>query len=236
MSSALTLDSVLAAMEAPLQGATIQKTDNPDFMGTIDDWNICHRSFLNPSGSSSARAFDVEDFLTHFFQQPPSLRLSLCAFAALYDQNQHLIEGTADDYAVRARKAVIQEVLDGNLSYKTVQACTAIARYATWKGTPAISVQFMDLSFKLIRDLRLNVDPDDSPWLASLGLTPRQREERRRIFWEAYWMFSWRQALTPKTDDHSESDIACELMKRPNQIMDPFGTRTIVVRLYFKFS
>ncbi|ORY39130.1 hypothetical protein BCR33DRAFT_720369 [Rhizoclosmatium globosum] len=207
MSSALTLDSVLAAMEAPLQGATIQKTDNPDFMGTIDDWNICHRSFLNPSGSSSARAFDAEDFLTHFFQQPPSLRLSLCAFAALYDQNQHLIEGTADDYAVRARKAVIQEVLDGNLSYKTVQACTAIARYAIWKGTPAISVQFMDLSFKLIRDLRLNVDPDDSPWLASLSLTPRQREERRRIFWE--------------TDDHSESDIACELMKRPNQIIDP---------------
>ncbi|KAJ3061275.1 hypothetical protein HDU99_005611, partial [Rhizoclosmatium hyalinum] len=66
-------------------------------------------------------------------------------------------------------------------------------------------------------ELRLNTDPDDSPWLYALNLSPRQKEERRRVCWSVVVRYAWNMALL---NDEMSFDIDCSNLKAPSAVYD----------------
>ncbi|KAI9352602.1 hypothetical protein BDR26DRAFT_849531, partial [Obelidium mucronatum] len=80
----------------------------------------------------------------------------------------------------------------------------------------------------MIIQLRIDVDPDDSPWLFHLNLTPRQKEDRRRAFWGVYWVLKHEQAtsdtitVTTTATMTSPLNLNNSRMKPPNEINDPY--------------
>ncbi|KAJ3029452.1 UNVERIFIED_CONTAM: hypothetical protein HDU68_012135 [Siphonaria sp. JEL0065] len=95
----------------------------------------------------------------------------------------------------RARKAVIRS-FDEKPTYRTVQTLYFVALFATWKGQPEAGKPFLQLALDLIIRLRLDIDPDYSPWLYHLNLTPRQKEDRRRAFWACFLHMKFHQTVS----------------------------------------
>ncbi|ORY42051.1 hypothetical protein BCR33DRAFT_718666 [Rhizoclosmatium globosum] len=69
---------------------------------------------------------------------------------------------------------------------------------------------------ELAIELRMNIDPDDSPWL--LHLSVREKEERRRAFWYSYRAYSIVQNLTASP---RKLPIWVQTVKYPSQVYDP---------------
>ncbi|KAJ3007447.1 UNVERIFIED_CONTAM: hypothetical protein HDU68_003506 [Siphonaria sp. JEL0065] len=109
-------------------------------------------------------------------------RLTVCAISAHY---ACLPAHIALSYYQRARKAFIRSEVS-KPTHQTVQALVNICLFAQAKDQPALKLPFLQRAIDLIIALRLDVDPDDSPWLYNLNLTPRQKEDRRRAFWNCY--------------------------------------------------
>ncbi|ORY53449.1 hypothetical protein BCR33DRAFT_844776 [Rhizoclosmatium globosum] len=182
----------LKAMEQSVQDMEKQTSNvqYPDLMPSLDDWLICSK-YLTQNGTASprSRVIDAESFLDNFFEKPVVLRFIMCGWALMKTKNT-TDEGLA--YYNRARKALMRS--NWTASVDMVFAFTMI--YQTARTN--IGKQFLDMAVEMAFELRMDVDPDESPWLSHL--TPRQKEERRRVFWNCFGNLSHYAASAPGGD------------------------------------
>ncbi|ORY53450.1 hypothetical protein BCR33DRAFT_732348 [Rhizoclosmatium globosum] len=187
----------LQAMEQSVQEHAKEPFDieDPDLMPTLDDWLICS-NYLTRNGTSPplSRVIDATSFLSEFFQKPAVLRYIMCCWALIKTKNAATEEGIL--YYNRARKALIRS--DWTSSVDMVYAFTMIYQTAYFRFQPSIGKQFLDMAVEMAFELGMDTDPDDSPWLSHL--TPRQKEERRRVFWNCFGNLSHHAASSPGGD------------------------------------
>ncbi|KAJ3294670.1 hypothetical protein HDU79_010628 [Rhizoclosmatium sp. JEL0117] len=81
----------------------------------------------------------------------------------------------------------------------------------------SIAIEFLKHSFAMLIELRMDIDPDDSPWLSHLS--PRQKEERRRLFWQLYKQYSFELSYLP---DPLDFFLVGDKVKPIGQVFDPF--------------
>ncbi|ORY39135.1 hypothetical protein BCR33DRAFT_720371 [Rhizoclosmatium globosum] len=190
--------------------------EDSDLIPTIDDWLICfHCLHIGNGELYTMMQFDSETFLKDFFHLEPFFRLSICAKFAL--SSEFITEAVALSYYNRARKALEHADLS-QPSLQTVQGLFQIYQFIYHKGQIFLGRQIMDMGVKALLAIRLNHDPDDSPWLFHLNLTVRQKEERRRVFWAFYYYWAMAAALSP---DPLSAVIAPVNMKPPGLVLDP---------------
>ncbi|KAJ3011586.1 UNVERIFIED_CONTAM: hypothetical protein HDU68_001607 [Siphonaria sp. JEL0065] len=208
------LDYITSMAEMPLTDHEDQSWDleNPDLMATIDDWALVF-NFLSPQPIRFS--YDGDNLIKTFFHQPAGFRLILCAFAAF---NSNLLASLQLSYYNRARKALIRAINE-KPSHQTVQALLSVFGFAEMKGQPDIGHAIFQTALNMVATLRLDIDPDDSPWLYHLNLTERQKEDRRRAFWGCYITLVTEQALSPT--NFSETSLSATKIKEPATIMDP---------------
>ncbi|ORY46938.1 hypothetical protein BCR33DRAFT_715335 [Rhizoclosmatium globosum] len=190
--------------------------EDPDLMPSNDDFALCVRYFtFNGTRPPAASMFDADRILKGFFTISPILRLVLCAYVAIVSP----IPVPADiqfSYYKRARKALVR-FGHQKPSLEMVQSYHLLHAFSALKGQPIIGKQFLKASLDMILDLQMNIDPDDSPWLANLS--PREKEERRRAFWACYTYFSFERAVSPHA---IQMDIKTDRMKGAG--LDPAAT------------
>ncbi|KAJ3063620.1 hypothetical protein HDU99_004763, partial [Rhizoclosmatium hyalinum] len=204
-----------------LKSTLADETDNnweledPDLMPNMHDFILC-QAYFTKSGTRSPlyAGLDAEMFLNNYFQLSAAVRLTFCAFAAHDLSNETL----AISYYKRARKALARKPFI-KPSLELVQTYTCLFHFAINKGQPVIALQFLRAGLQSIRELKLDVDPDDSPWLYSLNLSERRKEERRRTFWQIFWHWSWQRALSD--EDIIDFPITSVNVKPPSQVFDP---------------
>ncbi|ORY39179.1 hypothetical protein BCR33DRAFT_853716 [Rhizoclosmatium globosum] len=209
----------MRAMETSLldQEASNWEIQDPDLMPTVKDWNLCYR-YMTKGGTlpyPQSISHDAETFMLNFFSLPPVYRLIKCAmFAQVF-----LLRDEAVSYYKRARKAFLK--IGFIPSIEDFHASVYAAHFAYISGQPVIGMQFLKSGVAMIRQLKLNVDPDNSPWLFHLNLTERQKEDRRRAFWTWYSIFNVHQAMC-NNDYLLDVVIDCDKMKPPSQVYDPY--------------
>ncbi|KAJ3288257.1 hypothetical protein HDU79_004983 [Rhizoclosmatium sp. JEL0117] len=209
------LSQTLAAFETPLVDFQIldNTIEDPDLMPTINDYLLVYRWLTNEGRKPpNVQNMDADYFLRTFFTQSALSRLSACALAVDFLDTSDV---TSFQYYRRARKAVIRE--SGVISFENVLSMYRLYQFAEWKGQPLVGMQFLKMAFEMIKELRLDVDPDDSPWLLHLNLSERQKEERRRAYWSPYYMWSRAYSLSLEVFDVK---ISTDRVKPPKIVMD----------------
>ncbi|ORY47662.1 hypothetical protein BCR33DRAFT_735850 [Rhizoclosmatium globosum] len=210
------LDHIIHAFDQPLN-TTDMMIEDPDLMPTMDDFVLAW-SFCTANGTQPPLWFgmDGDHFLRTFFSQPPYLRLALCAFAA-HSRIPPLPEPVCFSLFQRARKAIFR--MEGNeVCVEMVKALTYLFLFSMHKGQPSIGRKFLERGAEILLELRLDVDPDDSPWLFPLNLTPRQKEDRRRAFWALYGWFITDLGLNP--DASFTVPLSDNGVKPPHEVVD----------------
>ncbi|KAI9339982.1 hypothetical protein BDR26DRAFT_861919 [Obelidium mucronatum] len=196
--------------------------EDPDLMPTLEDFAIVYN--FNTKGGSITPiccfSYDNDHFLRTFFHQPPVLRMIYCAMAA-YTTTPILPESIQLSYYARARKALVRAMSD-KPTHQTVQALLNVCLFAFWKGQPDIGAPFFKMALSLISMLKLDIDPDDSPWLFNLKLSPRQKEDRRRAFWACYWYLCFQQSVAKVTDSIISISLNHAKIKPPSGVDDPY--------------
>ncbi|KAJ3245305.1 hypothetical protein HDU78_009550 [Chytriomyces hyalinus] len=188
------LDRIVAAAEGSMDTGctgmnmnTSLALEHPDLVATHDDWVIVAQ-FFNSSdrivrASAAHRLISTAAFLDSFFAQPAPLRLTICALAA--HANPSIPDNVCISYYNRARKAVMRSI--DKPSLKNLQTLYLIANFAIVNGQPTIGKPFFINALWMLIHLRMDVDPDASPWLAHLNLSELEKEERRRAFWLCFY-------------------------------------------------
>ncbi|ORY45574.1 hypothetical protein BCR33DRAFT_784339 [Rhizoclosmatium globosum] len=191
--------------------------EDPDLMPTQDDWTLVYRYITN-NGQSPPVMFSIDGdlHLRNYFRSSPALRLISAAVSA-HVVTPPVPETIALSYYKRARKAIAW-AMNQEQTVETIQSLYWLYLFSTWKGQPVIGRAFLKMALEVILNLRMNIDPDDSPWLYHLNLSPREKEGRRRAFWASYQMYQWEYALSIDTEYINISD---QWMKPPTQIYDP---------------
>ncbi|KAJ3287506.1 hypothetical protein HDU79_005651 [Rhizoclosmatium sp. JEL0117] len=164
--------------------------EDPDLTPTLEDYALFYRFTLVSRES-------LEN------------RLVLCATAALTLKDT-VPDDVAFSYYQRARKAVMKYAHIP--SVRTAQAFHYIFLFSLWKGQPSLGQPFFQRAIEMANDLRLNVDPDNSPWLHSLKLTEIQKEERRRVYWSLQYLSNYTKSI---------SEDACQIECEPDASMKP---------------
>ncbi|KAI9325005.1 hypothetical protein BDR26DRAFT_880245 [Obelidium mucronatum] len=188
--------------------------EDPDLMPTIDDWMLVYTA---RHASTVRFGYDRPNCLNSFFQQPPMFRLIICAVSAL---SIPLPDEIQFSYYNRCRKAVVRAIHE-KPTYQTVQSLMMLFQFAEARGQPDISRSLFQTALSLIKSLRLDIDPDLSPWLAHLNLTERQKEDRRRAFWCSYSVMVTEEAVSNETFANSET-LSSVNIKPPATIHDPY--------------
>ncbi|KAI9324987.1 hypothetical protein BDR26DRAFT_880215 [Obelidium mucronatum] len=190
--------------------------EDPDLMPTFDDWLLVQRvNTSNGTRRPLCFSYDGAQFLDSFFHQPAAWRLIHCATCA-YESG--LPEDIQLSYFRRARKAVLQAMCE-KPTYQTVQTFYFITLFAAWKGQPEAGRPFLKAALDLVISLRLDIDPDDSPWLFNLNLSPREKEDRRRAFWSTFWHLKFEQAVS---SDAIHVSIDSSRIKPPGAVHEPY--------------
>ncbi|ORY31489.1 hypothetical protein BCR33DRAFT_856866 [Rhizoclosmatium globosum] len=213
------LQQYMKAFETPMfdHGDKSMDLEDPDLMCTFDDWMLVF-NWLSRNGTRAipiARWMDAESMLKEFFYKPPALRLILCcsALQASYFSSNRSNPNAELSYFRRARKAFYRAELS---SADMVSFYFYLGLQASDIGEMKISEQCLRSAIELIIDLKMDVDPDDSPWLSHL--TARQREERRRFFWIIYIQYSH---VVSYSVDAPEYNFNSDKIKPPSQVYDP---------------
>ncbi|KAJ3285035.1 hypothetical protein HDU79_007633 [Rhizoclosmatium sp. JEL0117] len=234
------LDQVLQVFNSSLQETQFDYADwrmeDPDLMPTIEDFMLAW-SLSTANGTRPPVWFgmDGDYFLRTFFVQPSYLRFALCAIAA-HVHNPPLPEAVSFSLFQRARKAILR-MAGCKPCVDMVKAYGYLVLFAIHKGQPAVGQNFLKLGLDVIRDLRLDVDPDDSPWLFHLNLTPRQKEDRRRAFWGLYGNYMADLGYNP--DPSFECDISGDNVKPPGEVFDlgrPIFEDSVALKWVWKLS
>ncbi|ORY44938.1 hypothetical protein BCR33DRAFT_816753 [Rhizoclosmatium globosum] len=225
------LEHYLQALSTPFVDYDYEngQLEDPDLIPTAADFQVVHTDL---SKRPCALSYDADKLLHKFFSLPPVLRycvfhlfsfciitkvhfrLTLCVVSAILSGLQDL----SVSYYLRARKALIRAAEQGP-TFELAQSYYFLSLFANMKGETIVSRKFLTGCLDLIVELKLDVDPDDSPWLHHLNLTPREKEERRRLFWANYWSLVRAQACSP---DPITIELSCHRMKQPSNINDPY--------------
>ncbi|ORY44921.1 hypothetical protein BCR33DRAFT_716836 [Rhizoclosmatium globosum] len=211
---ARTLEQYIQVIEAPLVNydTDAMEMEDPDLMATLDDFQIVAKETIK---HPCVLSYDADKLLNKFFSLPAVLRLTLCV-VSFYMSG---LKDISVSYYLRARKALIRAAeSEQGPTFELVQSYYFLSLFSNMKGQPVISRQFLTGCLDLIVTLRLDIDPDDSPWLHHLNLTAREKEERRRLFWANYWSLVRAQACSP---DPITIELSCYRMKGPTMIYDP---------------
>ncbi|KAI9333107.1 hypothetical protein BDR26DRAFT_868603 [Obelidium mucronatum] len=198
--------------------------EDPDLLPTLLDYEMVYKPMTsngwNPPIFSS---FDGDNFLKTFFQQPPFFRLMQCTMGA-FERGSAVPESVSMSYFTRAKKAWIRTLNTKSLyqTHQTVQSLFWVFIFTGWKGQPDVGRPYLVAAIELIKELQLDVDPDDSPWLIPLNLTPRQREDRRRAFWSVYSYAVIENAISSNSNQCFVLPFNANKMKPPSTINDPY--------------
>ncbi|KAJ3289864.1 hypothetical protein HDU79_003714 [Rhizoclosmatium sp. JEL0117] len=221
--TASAFDRITSAFEEPFKvaddSAHFFGLEDKDLIPTIDDFSLfCRFAIMENFNLLIRRSLPLRVFLKTFFHQPPPLRLVLGAISA------HLVrppvsEDVVFSYHRRAKKAVMKYAHIPSL--KTAQAFYWIFSVSLWKGQPALGQPFFLRALEMAKELRLNIDPEDSPWLLHHHLTEFEKEERRRFFWVCDFLLRLTQSI---------SEEACQIefdqdqgLRPPSVIYDSDG-------------
>ncbi|KAJ3063585.1 hypothetical protein HDU99_004773, partial [Rhizoclosmatium hyalinum] len=128
-----------------------------DLMPTTEDFLLCQR-YLTRNGARTpiTVAFDADMFLKKFYTLSPAFRLTFCAFVA----DLTLTDELGRSYYKRARRALTR-VGPVEPSLESVQTCTFLYHFCV--SQPVVALQFLSAGLRMIVQLGLNIDPDDSP-------------------------------------------------------------------------
>ncbi|ORY40171.1 hypothetical protein BCR33DRAFT_371332 [Rhizoclosmatium globosum] len=151
--------------------------------------------------------------LRDYFHKPAVLRLILCCHAIRATPN----ESNCLEYYARARKALIRADLL-TPSTDLIISCQYIFLLARDYNQPALGQHFLQIAARMVKELALDVDPDDSPDSLVKLMIPRKKEERRRIFWSFYEVLTSNAAVSPS---YTKLDISGDSVKAPSQVLDP---------------
>ncbi|KAJ3346651.1 hypothetical protein HDU83_002811 [Entophlyctis luteolus] len=152
-------------------------------MPTFQDWAIACSYMMKKPYSIIGVLGGSDEFLESFFSQPPHLWLTLCAVASQL-QEPKLPEHVRYSYYSRAQNALVKNfhILD----FKMFQSLLIFAAFSIANGKPEVGRPFFFQGMTHLLRLRLDIDPDDSPWLSHLNLTDRDKDTRRTGFWVSY--------------------------------------------------
>ncbi|KAI9341345.1 hypothetical protein BDR26DRAFT_860274 [Obelidium mucronatum] len=187
------LDCITCMAETPLVDLEETKWELEDhgLMPCIEDWAFIFCAMCGDDPEPPILfSQDCDLYLKEFFQLPPLLRTVQLMFMS-YLMAPHL----TPKYYKQTRKAAIRALTE-KPTFQTVQGLYTLALFFGRKGQPALALSLMKIMVDLIQALRLYIDPDDSPWLFHLNLTPRQKEDRRRAFWLPYELILIESATT----------------------------------------
>ncbi|KAI8832115.1 hypothetical protein BJ741DRAFT_615374 [Chytriomyces cf. hyalinus JEL632] len=170
----------LLQLETPISVGNLSVED-PDMMPTMQDWVVVY-NYLRSGGQSLWAMIDPVKFLQSFLSEPPFLRYAVCAVAA--HQRLPKVSGRVSlAYFNRAKQAVKKR---SDVSIKMIQALFCLSSFATSNGQPDLSKPYFVKAIPMLFQLRLHVDPDDSPWLTHLNLSEEDKNERRMTFWTLF--------------------------------------------------
>ncbi|KAI9325231.1 hypothetical protein BDR26DRAFT_925249 [Obelidium mucronatum] len=202
-------DSISASSPTP----TIE---DPDMMPSLDDWLLLHSYIYRDGKAVPDHYANFRKLVDNFFTSHPAIRLTMCAMAAVHKRDKGLLtERICMSYYNRARKGVLRSLDKPCLS--TVQAFYFINSFATMRGQPEIGKPFFLNAIRQIVGLRLDVDPDDSPWLDYLNLSEIDKEERRRIYWACFYRLNLLQSMS---NDYIVTSMKVGLVRPPRGISD----------------
>ncbi|KAJ3389754.1 hypothetical protein HDU84_008349 [Entophlyctis sp. JEL0112] len=163
--------------------------ESRDMLPTFQDWAIVCSYMTKSPYSIIGILGGFEELLESFFSQPPHLWLSLCAVASQL-QEPKLPEHVRYSYYARAQSALVKNfhILD----FRMYQSLMIFTAFSAASGNPDAGRSFFFQGIVLLLRLRLDIDPDDSPWLFGLNLSDREKNKRRTGFWVAYhfWKIS----------------------------------------------
>ncbi|KAJ3245877.1 hypothetical protein HDU78_008468 [Chytriomyces hyalinus] len=134
-------------------------------MPSITDWFTIFNYLSVETNLPPLVLIASQRVLDNFFFESPALRLTICAIAA-FMQFPRLSSKKCASYFLRAKRAVLL--------------------FALASGQSVVGEHFFIRAVQMLRDLRMDVDPDFSPWLAPLNLSEYDKEERCVIFWNIY--------------------------------------------------
>ncbi|KAI9339988.1 hypothetical protein BDR26DRAFT_861930 [Obelidium mucronatum] len=210
------LDSIVNVSETPLIDLQDKEWElqDPDLMPTLEDYFLVYNaSTRNGTESPLFFSYDADEFLRTFFKQPPFFRLIQCAMSAYEVHSEGLV--TIAFYK-RAKKACIR-AMNEKPDYKSVQGLYWLVLLVGWMGQPDLGRSFLKTALRLIKALRLDIDPDESPWLHPL--TPRQKEDRRRTFWSVYAAVMMENVIS---NDSIHVPFNSDRMNPPTAVTDPY--------------
>ncbi|KAJ3295613.1 hypothetical protein HDU79_008802 [Rhizoclosmatium sp. JEL0117] len=198
---------------------TETELEDPDLIPTQEDLVLVY-NYVTRNGSQPLvnLFYDAESMIINFFKKPPLLRLSLgtLAFHSLSKVDlSELIKEKRRTYFRRARKAFYHT--DRKPSIDLVIAFQTMYAQARELGDQVLSHQFLKIAVEMMIQLKLDVDPDDSPWLSHLA--PREKEERRRVFWNVYKQYAFMLSYLPEP---VRFNLNGSKVKECSQVYDPY--------------
>ncbi|KAJ3235195.1 hypothetical protein HDU81_000714 [Chytriomyces hyalinus] len=190
---------------------------DPDTMPSILDWFTIFNYLSVETNLPPLVLIAAERVLDNFFFESAALRLTICAIAA-FMQFPRLSSKKCAEYFIRAKRAVL--VVSGEeASLKNLKAVLLFSQFALASGQPVVGEPFFIRAVQMLRDLRMDIDPDFSPWLAPLNLSEYDKEERRIIFWNIYYSLKLVQIAASQ---RSHLSLDCSNMKllQPQPILN----------------
>ncbi|KAJ3283644.1 hypothetical protein HDU79_008879 [Rhizoclosmatium sp. JEL0117] len=213
------LDHIINEMDTPLvdKEEPHGTIEDIDLIPTYNDWLICYENYLL---DRTGFVVDFERVVREFTSLSPALRLVMCLVGTGMCRNPYP-EQIQYSYYKRAIKALNRYGTGASL--ELILAYYYLHIFSISKGQPAVGRRFLAAALCMIRELKLDIDPDDSPWLSHL--TSRQKEERRRAFWGCFKYYATEKAIAPNSVDMK---LNSDRIKGPGQ--DPASI------IYFKKS
>ncbi|KAJ3070414.1 hypothetical protein HDU98_006578 [Podochytrium sp. JEL0797] len=207
-STVRTIDETFVPLNFGMTSADCWVLEDPNFIPTIQDWTLIH-GYLSFRGSTLLALLDSQKFLESFFFEPPELSESV-GFA-YFEQAKKAMQRSQTPASVKKVQALVYQSNFASLSY----------------GNPAVARPFFAEAVRMMFQLRLDVDPDNSPWLPPLS--EEDKNERRILFWVIVYMI--RIVTTVSNRSFPTPDIAQVKFSRevtfvatPNTPNRPFST------------
>ncbi|KAJ3116037.1 hypothetical protein HK100_001177 [Physocladia obscura] len=168
------------------------KVDDPDLKSSVLDWQLLKRLLQeNPKiHIHSVQIFSWNSVLDSFLTEPPAFCFAILACSVLV-HTPRMPSSWSMAFYTKARKCY---VLDESQSIRMVQTLFMFAGFAFVKRQPYHGLVALTRSAHMALHLKLEIDPDDLPILASLN--EEEKDERRRIFWILYYTLKMAQIHT----------------------------------------
>ncbi|KAI8841514.1 hypothetical protein BJ741DRAFT_594457 [Chytriomyces cf. hyalinus JEL632] len=190
---------------------------DPDSMPSIMDWFTIFNYLSVETNLPPLVLIAAERVLDNFFFESPALRLTICAIAA-FMQFPRLSSKKCASYFIRAKRAVL--LVSADASLKNLKALLLFSQFALASGQPLVGEPFFIRAVQMLRDLRMDVDPDFSPWLVPLNLSEYDKEERRIIFWNIYYSLKLVQIAASQRSQLSLDSSNMKLLQ-PQPVLNP---------------